>query len=265
MNITGNSTHLSCPPGQVDNLSESDSLPQCVICLDELGSNLSDIQTLSCDHRFHAQCLDRWLSLNNNCPICRRVQLSNIEPRSRVGSAVRAAAAFCATRGVASLVVGASRVLGARIIEGRDADFSAIDIFQQSFAGSLAIGTPIGLSFDPSDTPVALSLVLVDVFASPFYAMAGREMLGDDAPSLGRAAAEAALGYCIGLQLAVLALACLPLACLPIVPDAAEENPRSSRSSGDIEMGRTREASFVEPRHASSRGGYDLNLMLFCW
>lgn len=39
----------------------------CTICL----SNENGQITLSCSHHFHRQCINNWLSLKNECPICR--------------------------------------------------------------------------------------------------------------------------------------------------------------------------------------------------
>lgn len=43
---------------------------ECMICLDKMGSD-TIVKTLPCLHRFHADCIDRWLRLHNSCPICK--------------------------------------------------------------------------------------------------------------------------------------------------------------------------------------------------
>ena len=40
----------------------------CCICLDKLNNN---IKTLSCNHKFHINCLNQWILSNPTCPICR--------------------------------------------------------------------------------------------------------------------------------------------------------------------------------------------------
>tara|TARA_B100000902_G_scaffold341742_1_gene345347 strand:+ start:119 stop:460 length:342 start_codon:yes stop_codon:yes gene_type:complete len=40
---------------------------ECPICLD----TLEDTSTTSCGHAFHPACLERWLQVNNQCPMCR--------------------------------------------------------------------------------------------------------------------------------------------------------------------------------------------------
>lgn len=42
----------------------------CTICLENILE--IDNQTLVCNHAFHDICINRWLSTNTNCPICRR-------------------------------------------------------------------------------------------------------------------------------------------------------------------------------------------------
>eukprot|EP00397_Hematodinium_sp_SG-2012_P049457 GEMP01057043.1.p1 GENE.GEMP01057043.1~~GEMP01057043.1.p1 ORF type:complete len:244 (+),score=68.19 GEMP01057043.1:205-936(+) len=43
---------------------------QCRICLEHFA--LSDqVKTLPCFHLFHSNCVDRWLRVNERCPVCR--------------------------------------------------------------------------------------------------------------------------------------------------------------------------------------------------
>lgn len=42
----------------------------CTICLENI--NNEDEKRLVCDHSFHEICINRWLSTNTNCPVCRR-------------------------------------------------------------------------------------------------------------------------------------------------------------------------------------------------
>ncbi|KAM0044984.1 putative transcription factor C2H2 family [Helianthus debilis subsp. tardiflorus] len=44
----------------------------CSICLNDFIV-AENIQRLPCDHYFHHQCILRWFSCKNNCPICRRI------------------------------------------------------------------------------------------------------------------------------------------------------------------------------------------------
>lgn len=41
---------------------------QCCICLCELDVGES-VKSLPCGHKFHAGCIDKWLSMNGTCPI----------------------------------------------------------------------------------------------------------------------------------------------------------------------------------------------------
>jgi len=52
-------------------MEDSDST--CSICFESLLSE-QRLQTLSCHHKFHQLCVDRWLATKPNCPLCRRPQ-----------------------------------------------------------------------------------------------------------------------------------------------------------------------------------------------
>ncbi|XP_059766342.1 E3 ubiquitin-protein ligase RLIM-like [Balaenoptera ricei] len=60
---------------QIDNLAvrsfdENDALKACSICMTEYTEN-SKLRILPCSHEYHIYCIDRWLSENPACPICR--------------------------------------------------------------------------------------------------------------------------------------------------------------------------------------------------
>jgi hypothetical protein len=42
---------------------------ECSICLEHIHKNN---KSLICGHSFHVICIDNWLNVNFNCPICRR-------------------------------------------------------------------------------------------------------------------------------------------------------------------------------------------------
>ncbi|CAH2053725.1 unnamed protein product [Thlaspi arvense] len=57
---------------------------QCVVCLSELAEGDKARVLPSCNHCFHADCIDQWLQSNSSCPVCRnnnigRLILSNGE------------------------------------------------------------------------------------------------------------------------------------------------------------------------------------------
>ncbi|GAV87695.1 zf-RING_2 domain-containing protein [Cephalotus follicularis] len=62
--------------------SELDRLPKvtgkelasgtdCAVCLDEIESEQPARQVPGCNHGFHLQCVDTWLSKHSFCPLCR--------------------------------------------------------------------------------------------------------------------------------------------------------------------------------------------------
>ncbi|KAL2895312.1 NEP1-interacting protein-like 1 [Bienertia sinuspersici] len=44
----------------------------CPICLQELEAGQCVGCLVLCCHHFHKHCIDKWLLVNNSCPICRR-------------------------------------------------------------------------------------------------------------------------------------------------------------------------------------------------
>jgi hypothetical protein len=46
------------------------SIFSCAICLDDSDS-LSEFSVLNCHHMFHWNCLLQWLTMKDECPICR--------------------------------------------------------------------------------------------------------------------------------------------------------------------------------------------------
>ncbi|KAL8136734.1 hypothetical protein V2J09_002735 [Rumex salicifolius] len=43
----------------------------CAVCLSDLEEGEEARRLPNCKHRFHVECIDRWLSNQSNCPICR--------------------------------------------------------------------------------------------------------------------------------------------------------------------------------------------------
>uniref|UniRef100_A0A1A9VZT5 RING-type domain-containing protein n=1 Tax=Glossina brevipalpis TaxID=37001 RepID=A0A1A9VZT5_9MUSC len=50
-------------------MSNGDQL-SCAICINDFLSK-EIIRTLPCNHRFHVECIDKWLQSNSTCPMCR--------------------------------------------------------------------------------------------------------------------------------------------------------------------------------------------------
>ncbi|XP_028022769.2 E3 ubiquitin-protein ligase RLIM-like [Balaenoptera acutorostrata] len=71
---------------QIDNLAvrsfdENDALKACSICMTEYNEN-SKLRILPCSHEYHIYCIDRWLSENSTCPICRGQVVDSNEPEN---------------------------------------------------------------------------------------------------------------------------------------------------------------------------------------
>lgn len=73
---------------QIDNLTmrnfgESDALKTCSVCITEYTEG-NKLRKLPCSHEYHVHCIDRWLSENSTCPICRRAVLTSSNRESVV-------------------------------------------------------------------------------------------------------------------------------------------------------------------------------------
>ncbi|XP_053284532.1 E3 ubiquitin-protein ligase RLIM [Pleuronectes platessa] len=73
---------------QIDNLSmrnfgETDALKTCSVCITEYAEG-NKLRKLPCSHEYHVHCIDRWLSENSTCPICRRAVLVSANRESVV-------------------------------------------------------------------------------------------------------------------------------------------------------------------------------------
>ena len=47
-------------------------IENCPICQDELKDD-STIRTLPCNHKFHQDCIQKWIEMRNLCPLCKQV------------------------------------------------------------------------------------------------------------------------------------------------------------------------------------------------
>ncbi|MBA3816467.1 MAG: hypothetical protein H0X29_08105 [Parachlamydiaceae bacterium] len=77
--------------------AESDALIEtaqktCMICLENIHLNArckeEEERVLKCRHVFHSECIERWVKLKHNCPLCRdHVDVDTLEaPRSEMSA-----------------------------------------------------------------------------------------------------------------------------------------------------------------------------------
>ncbi|XP_057222691.1 E3 ubiquitin-protein ligase RNF6 isoform X2 [Malurus melanocephalus] len=59
-----------------DNLTENEWSKTCSVCINEYATG-NKLRQLPCMHEFHIHCIDRWLSENSTCPICRQPVLGS--------------------------------------------------------------------------------------------------------------------------------------------------------------------------------------------
>jgi hypothetical protein len=72
------------PLYRADGGSGRQRLTTCVICLDQVDRGQL-VRALPCCHEFHAKCVDRWLTMNCTCPVCRfEISAESFRPMSTV-------------------------------------------------------------------------------------------------------------------------------------------------------------------------------------
>lgn len=54
----------------------SEEADTCAICIEDYIAG-EDIKTLPCFHNFHTECIDSWLKIKANCPIC-KIELNQV-------------------------------------------------------------------------------------------------------------------------------------------------------------------------------------------
>lgn len=49
-------------------------LNKCIICLQDID-NSDNIKSLNCycEYNYHNECINKWLNINNTCPVCRKI------------------------------------------------------------------------------------------------------------------------------------------------------------------------------------------------
>jgi len=62
---------LSSENNGVGSSADSESTPECSICLSSIEEGEQVRLLPNCQHLFHQECIDVWLSTNASCPVCR--------------------------------------------------------------------------------------------------------------------------------------------------------------------------------------------------
>ncbi|CAA7024680.1 unnamed protein product [Microthlaspi erraticum] len=62
---------------------------ECVVCLSELAEGDEARVLPTCNHCFHAYCIDTWLQSNSNCPVCRKNVVGRLIPNHGSSSVPR--------------------------------------------------------------------------------------------------------------------------------------------------------------------------------
>lgn len=73
-------TTMAAPPGALERNTEPALMGDpalteetaCSICLVDFSESQDMVKTKVCKHIFHKKCLQGWLNVNRNCPLCRR-------------------------------------------------------------------------------------------------------------------------------------------------------------------------------------------------
>ncbi|KAF9980715.1 hypothetical protein BGZ65_004764 [Modicella reniformis] len=60
----------------------------CAICLCDYEDE-EELRKMNCSHYFHKNCVDKWLKLNRNCPLCNKnLESRDVETNSRSGNSI---------------------------------------------------------------------------------------------------------------------------------------------------------------------------------
>ena len=51
-------------------VKEGEEGGECVVCLEEYGVG-AVVKEMPCRHRFHPNCIEKWLGIHGSCPVCR--------------------------------------------------------------------------------------------------------------------------------------------------------------------------------------------------
>lgn len=73
-------TFQKCPTSQ-SKLEDVHPEPQskCTICMEEFATG-DLLRCLPCLHSYHVQCIDKWLSLSQSCPVCKHNVMATTTP-----------------------------------------------------------------------------------------------------------------------------------------------------------------------------------------
>lgn len=62
---------LSSLKKRVMSVDDPDAEDECIICQEAFGTTL-EVFHLPCNHKFHGECITRWLKIKTSCPVCRQ-------------------------------------------------------------------------------------------------------------------------------------------------------------------------------------------------
>jgi len=54
---------------EMEIISKQEEKEECIICLDEVEQEWKELE---CHHRYHKKCINTWITINNQCPVCKR-------------------------------------------------------------------------------------------------------------------------------------------------------------------------------------------------
>jgi len=72
LNIIKYNKLKECINKNSDKQKDSDSTSICCVCLDNFGND-DVLRHLKCEHYFHKDCLDTWLKVKLECPLCKKI------------------------------------------------------------------------------------------------------------------------------------------------------------------------------------------------
>jgi len=73
----GSATKTGQPPATKESIEAMEKVEieegdggECVVCLEEFEVG-GVVKEMSCKHRFHGKCIEKWLGFHGSCPVCR--------------------------------------------------------------------------------------------------------------------------------------------------------------------------------------------------
>ena len=78
--LSTGASSVNTPSSPTPSAHSSSSVPECIICMTPIERDAPNAgtRTLGCNHVFHSECIEQWLTTHSDCPLC-RTQVPNTQ------------------------------------------------------------------------------------------------------------------------------------------------------------------------------------------